>query len=54
VSRYRTILASAHVYAAILCVLLLGVLFDTLVRVVERRVSWQLADDRPAAPAPAT
>jgi NitT/TauT family transport system permease protein len=54
VSRYRTILASAHVYAAILCVLLLGVLFDTLVRFIERRVSWQLTDDRRAAPVPAT
>lgn len=62
VSRYRTILDSAHVFAAILMILLLSILFDLLARAVERRtLVWQTAgrQSRPGAgpsptvPAPA-
>jgi NitT/TauT family transport system permease protein/taurine transport system permease protein len=63
VSRYRTILDSAHVFAAILMILVLSILFDLLARAVERHtLVWQTAGRRargaPAAqtstmPAPA-
>jgi NitT/TauT family transport system permease protein len=48
VTRYRTILDSAHVFAGVLLIVLLTVLFSTLVRVVERRTAiWQRAGRRP-------
>jgi len=64
VSRYRTILDSPHVFAAILTILVLSVLFDAIARAVERRtLVWQTAGRREktshepaealAAPAPA-
>ena len=62
VTRYRTILDSPHVFAAILMILLLSILFDLLARAVERRtLIWQTAGRRekagaaatPAMPAPA-
>ena len=62
VTRYRTILDSAHVFAAILMILLLSILFDLLARAVERRtLVWQTAGRRektsaattPTMPAPA-
>jgi NitT/TauT family transport system permease protein len=63
VSRYRTILDSAHVFAAILMILVLSIMFDLLARAVERHtLVWQTAGRRergtPAAqpstlPAPA-
>jgi NitT/TauT family transport system permease protein/taurine transport system permease protein len=44
ISRYRTILDSPHVFAAILLVLLLAVGFDALVQIVEKRtVVWRSA-----------
>ena len=44
VSRYRTILDSPHVFAAVLLVLAVALLFDTAMRLLERRTrSWQLA-----------
>ncbi|BBK42047.1 ABC transporter permease [Allostella vacuolata] len=44
VSRYRTILDSPRVFAAVLLILVLSVLFDLLARWVERRtVVWQTA-----------
>jgi NitT/TauT family transport system permease protein len=44
VTRYRTILDSPHVFAAILMILLLSILFDLLARAVERRtLVWQTA-----------
>jgi NitT/TauT family transport system permease protein/taurine transport system permease protein len=47
VSRYRTILDSAHVFAAILMILVLSILFDLLARAVERRtLVWQTAGRR--------
>ena len=51
VTRYRTILDSPHVFAAILMILLLSILFDLLARAVERRtLVWQTAGrrERPA------
>ena len=63
VTRYRTILDSAHVFAAILMILILSILFDLLARAVERRtLVWQTAGRRdrqapanrtPTLPAPA-
>ena len=62
VTRYRTILESAHVFAAILMILVLSVAFDLLARAVERRtLVWQTAGRRekkssqtaPRIPAPA-
>ena len=58
VSRYRTILDSPHVFAAILMILLLSVLFDLFARAIERRtLVWQTAGRRergaPAAQATA-
>ncbi|WP_428660585.1 ABC transporter permease [Reyranella sp.] len=54
VTRYRTILDSAHVFAGILMILLLSILFDLLARAVERRtLVWQTAGRR-AAPRAAT
>jgi NitT/TauT family transport system permease protein len=52
VTRYRTILDSAHVFAAILMILVLSILFDLLARAVERRtLVWQTAGrrDRPTS-----
>jgi len=47
VSRYRTILDSPHVFAGILMILLLSILFDLLARWVERRtLVWQTAGRR--------
>jgi NitT/TauT family transport system permease protein len=44
VTRYRTILESAHVFAGILMILLLSILFDLLARWIERRtLVWQTA-----------
>jgi NitT/TauT family transport system permease protein len=47
VSRYRTILDSAHVFAAVLMVLALALLFDGLMRVLEHHTrTWQSAGRR--------
>jgi NitT/TauT family transport system permease protein/taurine transport system permease protein len=47
VTRYRTILDSAHVFAGILMILLLSILFDLAARAVERRtLAWQTAGRR--------
>src|SRR6185503_16414950 len=47
VTRYRTILDSAHVFAGILMILLLSILFDLLARWIERRtLVWQTAGRR--------
>src|SRR5947209_11367683 len=47
VTRYRTILDSAHVFAAVIMILVLTVLFDLGVRLIERRtVVWQTAGRR--------
>lgn len=52
VTRYRTILDSPHVFAAVLMILLLSILFDVFARYVERRTMvWQTAGrrERPGA-----
>jgi NitT/TauT family transport system permease protein len=42
ISRYRTILESAHVFAGVLLVLALAVAFNLLIRLIERRAAvWQ-------------
>ncbi len=47
VTRYRTVLDSTHVFAAVLLIILLTVAFNALVRAVERRtVIWQTAGRR--------
>lgn len=47
VTRYRTILDSAHVFGAIVMILLLSIAFDTLARAIERRTMvWQAAGRR--------
>jgi NitT/TauT family transport system permease protein/taurine transport system permease protein len=47
VTRYRTILDSAHVFGAIVMILLLSILFDILARAIERRTRvWQTAGRR--------
>ena len=47
VTRYRTILDSPRVFAGILMILSLSVLFDVLARMVERRtLAWQTAGRR--------
>jgi len=47
VSKYRTVLDSPRVFAAILMILMLSVLFDALARWVERRMlGWQTAGRR--------
>ncbi len=47
VTRYRTILDSPHVFGAVIMILVLSVLFDTLARLVERRTAvWQTAGRR--------
>jgi NitT/TauT family transport system permease protein len=52
VTKYRTVLDSPRVFAAILMILVLSVLFDTLARAVERRtLVWQTAGRRERAPA---
>ena len=44
VSRYRTILDSAHVFAAVLLVLVVAQIFDALMRLLEHQTRhWQLA-----------
>jgi NitT/TauT family transport system permease protein len=49
VTRYRTVLDSAHVFAGVLLIVLLTVLFSALVRLVERRTAvWQAAGRRQA------
>jgi NitT/TauT family transport system permease protein/taurine transport system permease protein len=51
VTRYRTILDSAHVFAAILMILLMSILFDLAARAIERRtLVWQTAGRRERAP----
>jgi NitT/TauT family transport system permease protein/taurine transport system permease protein len=50
VSKYRTVLDSPRVFAAILMILVLSVLFDALARWVERRtLVWQTAGRRERA-----
>ena len=52
VSKYRTVLDSPRVFAAILMILVLSVLFDMLARWVERRtLVWQTAGRRERAAA---
>ena len=47
VTRYRTVLDSPRVFAAILMILVLSVLFDLVARAVERRtLAWQTAGRR--------
>jgi NitT/TauT family transport system permease protein len=47
VSKYRTVLDSPRVFAAILMILALSVLFDALARSLERRaLAWQTAGRR--------
>ncbi|MBI3514734.1 MAG: ABC transporter permease [Proteobacteria bacterium] len=47
VTRYRTILDSAHVFAAVFMILVLSILFDTFARYIERRTMvWQTAGRR--------
>jgi NitT/TauT family transport system permease protein/taurine transport system permease protein len=47
VTRYRTILESPHVFAAILMILVLSIMFDLLARAVERHtLVWQTAGRR--------
>src|SRR5262249_12276657 len=47
VTRYRTILDSAHVFGAIVMILLLSILFDAFARAIERRTRvWQTAGRR--------
>jgi NitT/TauT family transport system permease protein/taurine transport system permease protein len=47
VTRYRTILDSPHVFGAIVVILLLSILFDTVARAIERRTMvWQVAGRR--------
>jgi NitT/TauT family transport system permease protein/taurine transport system permease protein len=42
ISRYRTILESAHVFAGVLLVLVMAVAFNALIKFVERRAAvWQ-------------
>ena len=63
ISRYRTILDSAHVFAGVLSVLALAVAFNALIKFVERRAAvWQtgtragrdvMAREIPAAALPA-
>jgi NitT/TauT family transport system permease protein len=55
VTRYRTILESANVFAAILMILVLSVMFDVLARAIERRtLMWQTAGRREKRPAEIT
>jgi NitT/TauT family transport system permease protein len=50
VTRYRTILDSPRVFAAILMILALSIMFDVLARMVERRTAvWQTAGRRAKA-----
>jgi NitT/TauT family transport system permease protein len=43
ISRYRTILDSAHVFAGVLLVLAMAVAFNALIRLIERRAAvWQV------------
>src|SRR5262245_18415885 len=52
VSKYRTVLDSPRVFAAILMILVLSVLFDLLARWIERRtLAWQTAGRRDRASA---
>jgi NitT/TauT family transport system permease protein len=54
VTRYRTILDSPHVFGAIIVILLLSILFDTLARAIERRTMvWQTAGRRRTGSDPA-
>jgi len=47
VTSYRTVLDSAHVFAGVLMILILSVLFDTIARAIERRtLIWQTAGRR--------
>jgi NitT/TauT family transport system permease protein/taurine transport system permease protein len=57
VTRYRTILDSPHVFAAVLLVIVLTLVYDRLMRLVERLVpAWRFAGrerERPGLSAPA-
>jgi NitT/TauT family transport system permease protein/taurine transport system permease protein len=45
VTRYRTILASSHVFAAIILIVLMTLLFDMAARAIERRgARWRPAE----------
>jgi NitT/TauT family transport system permease protein/taurine transport system permease protein len=47
VTRYRTVLDSAHVFGAVLLIVLLTLMFDTLARFLERRgAAWQPQSQR--------
>src|SRR5947209_19561085 len=47
VTSYRTVLDSPHVFAGVLMILLLSVLFDVAARALERRtMAWQIAGRR--------
>lgn len=51
VTSYRTVLESAHVFAGVLMILVLSVLFDLLARWAERRtMAWQTAGRRERTP----
>ena len=58
VTSYRTVLDSPHVFAGVLMILLLSVMFDVAARAIERRTAgWRFAGQRAgaqptAAPAP--
>jgi NitT/TauT family transport system permease protein len=55
VTMNRTILDSPRVFAAIIVVLALSVMFDLIVRAIERRtLVWQTAGRRTASPEPVT
>jgi NitT/TauT family transport system permease protein len=59
ISRYRTILESAHVFAGVLLVLALAAAFNLLIRLIERRTAvWQAGSragqDTAARETPAT
>jgi NitT/TauT family transport system permease protein len=52
ISKYRTLLDSPRVYAAVILVLVLAVAFDACVQVLERRYSaWRPAGTGATAPA---
>jgi NitT/TauT family transport system permease protein/taurine transport system permease protein len=51
VTRYRTILDSPHVFAAIITILLLSIVFDLAARAVERRTMvWRMAGQSGRSP----
>jgi len=51
VTFYRTVLDSPHVFAGVLLILLLSVMFDIAARAIERRAAaWRTGDRRTAQP----